>query len=74
MEILPENADCPPRSWDANFIETDGEPIRKAVGRPPAGDILTQLDQLNRSLKELTDRRGLPHDGDHVRKSVGKVD
>lgn len=61
------------RKWGEHFLEPNGEPIRKLVGHPPRGDILTQLEQLNASLRELVGQQIPPHDGDHVRKSVGKV-
>ena len=61
------------RKWGTHFLEPDGEPIRKVVGHPPPGDILTQLEHLNASLRELAGPQVPPHDDDHVRKSVGKV-
>lgn len=60
------------RRW-GDMYELDGEPLRKIVGRPPKGDLLDQLDQLNQSLAGLNKESLSASDGGRVRKSVGKV-
>lgn len=73
MSEQPQQLSGKLRKWGEHFLEPDGETIRKVVGHPPRGDILTQLEQLNASLRDLVGPQILPHDGDPVRKSVGKV-
>lgn len=60
------------RRWGGMY-ELDGEPLRKIVGRPPKGNLLDQLDQLNQSLAGLNKEPLSASDGGRVRKSVGKV-